>query len=247
VTQPESTRTALVTGAAGGIGSAIVTKLAADGLRVVAADLSAERLETLAAAVPGIETVVADVSTAEGVESAIAAAGPTIDVVCNSAGVSDGGGSIEELDDTIWERVLRINLTSIYLMCNRVTPRMIEQHYGVIINVSSVAGLRGGRAGAAYTATKWAVVGMTQNIAASIGPEGIRAHALCPSRIEGAVAMTQGVRRTERGKFRAERDHGRPAPGKPMDVAETASFLINDVSHHLNGLAIPIDAGWIAF
>lgn len=246
MTQPQA-RTALVTGAAGGIGGAIVAKLAADGIRVVAADLSAERLQTLSATVAGITTVVADVSTPEGVEIAIAAAGPTIDIVCNSAGVSDGGGSIEELDDAIWERVLRINLTSIYLMCNRVTPGMIERGSGVILNVASVAGLRGGRAGAAYTATKWAVVGMSQNIAASIGMEGIRCHALCPSRIEGAVAMTQGVRRTERGKFRAERDAGRPPAGQPSDVAEVASFLVSDAAHHLNGLAMPIDGGWLAF
>jgi NAD(P)-dependent dehydrogenase (short-subunit alcohol dehydrogenase family) len=240
-------RTALVTGAAGGIGSAIAGRLAADGIHVVAADLSAERLEALAADVPGIDVVVADVSTPEGVEAAVGKAGPGLGIVCNSAGVSDGGASIEELDDAIWERVLRINLTSVYLMCNRVTPGMVERKGGVIINISSVAGLRGGRAGAAYTATKWAVVGMSQNIASSLGPEGVRCHALCPSRIEGAVAMTQGVRRTERGRFRAERDAGRPPAGKPGDVAGVASFLISDAARHLNGLAMPIDAGWLAF
>jgi NAD(P)-dependent dehydrogenase (short-subunit alcohol dehydrogenase family) len=247
VTPAAAARTALVTGAAGGIGGAIAARLTAEGARVIAADLSADRLESLAAAIPGIETIVADVSTPEGVETTVAKAGPSIDIVCNSAGVSDGGASIEELDDATWERVLRINLTSIYLMCNRVTPGMIERKSGVILNVASVAGLRGGRAGAAYTATKWAVVGMSQNIAASVGPEGVRCHALCPSRIEGAVAMTQGVRRTERGRFRAERDAGRPPAGKPDDVATVAAFLASDAAHHLNGLAVPIDGGWLAF
>jgi len=236
-----------VTGAAGSIGGSIVTQLAADGLRVVAVDLSAERLEALADNVPGLLTVVADVSTAEGVAAAVDAAGSDLDVVCNSAGVSDGGASIEELDDDVWERVLRVNLSSVYLMCNRVTPALLARGHGVIINVASVAGLRGGRAGAAYTATKWAVVGMSQNIASSLGPDGVRCHALCPSRITGAVAMTQGVRRTERGRFRAERDAGRPPAGRPEDVAEVAAFLVDERAHHLNGLAVPIDGGWLAF
>lgn len=239
-------RTALVTGAAGGIGGAIARRFHADGYRVIAADLSAERLTSLAESVPGIETVVADLSTIEGVESAVAVAGD-VDVLCNSAGVSDGGASIEELGDEVWERTIRINLSSVYLACNRVTPGMLERGHGVIVNISSVAGLRGGRAGAAYTATKWGIVGLSQNIAASLGPDGVRCHAICPSRIEGAVAMTAGVTRTPRGKFRAERDHGRPAPGKPGDVAEVASFLVSDAAHHLNGLAIPADGGWLAF
>jgi NAD(P)-dependent dehydrogenase (short-subunit alcohol dehydrogenase family) len=240
-------RIALVTGAAGNMGSAIVAKFASEKIHVVATDLSAERLDDLARAVPDVETVTADVSTAQGVAAAIAQAGPRIDILVNIAGISDGGASVEELDDAKWERVLRINLTSTYMLCNRVTPGMIEREYGVILNMASVAGLRGGRSGAAYTSTKWAIVGLSQNIAASIGSEGVRCHAICPSRIVGAVAMSRGVERTARGRFRADRDAGRPAPGKPEDIAELASFLISDAAHHLNGLAIPADGGWLAY
>ncbi len=240
-------RTALVTGGAGAIGSAIATAWHADGWRVIAADLSEERLAALAAKLPGLATVVADVSTAEGVERAIAAGGGEISVVCNAHGVSDGGASVEELSDELWFRVIQINLNSIYLMCNRIVPAMISRGEGVIINISSVAGLRGGRAGAAYTASKWAVVGLTQNIAASVGAEGVRCHAICPSRIEGAIALGRGVTRTPKGVFRAERDTGRPGPGKPADVAALACFLASDAARHLNGLAVPADGGWLAF
>lgn len=240
-------RVALVTGGAGAIGSAITGALHTDGFRVIAADLSEERLAALASTLPGLETVVADLSSAKGVERALAATGGAVDVLCNTAGVSDGGASIEELDDAVWERVMRINLDSIYLMCNRVVPGMIERGGGVIVNLASVAGLRGGRAGAAYTASKWAIVGLSQNIAASCGPQGIRCHAICPSRIEGAVAMGIGVTRTAKGRIRAERDSGRPVSGKPADVANLASFLVSDRASHLNGLAIPADAGWLAF
>lgn len=240
-------RTALVAGGAGSIGRAIAVRLAADGVRVFAADLSAERLGEVSAATAGIETLAADLSSPAGVESVLAAVDGPIDIMCNSVGVSDGGASVEELTDELWERVLRINLTSTYLLCNRVVPRMISSGGGVIINVASVAGLRGGRAGAAYTASKWATVGLTENIAASVNGEGVRAHAICPSRIQGAVAMGHGVVRTAKGAFRAERDTGRPPAGRPEDVAELAVFLASDAAVHLNGCAIPLDAGWLAF
>jgi NAD(P)-dependent dehydrogenase (short-subunit alcohol dehydrogenase family) len=244
---PSNGRTALVTGAAGGIGSAIAAQLYEDGYFVIAADLSEERLRALALKLPGITTIVADISDANGVDAVMATAGDAIDVLCNAAGVSDGGASVEELTDEIWDRVLRINLTSIYLMCNRVVSQMVTRGGGVVINLSSAAGLRGGRSGAAYTASKWAIVGMSQNIAASAGVDGVRCHAICPSRIEGAIDMSKGVTRTPKGIFRAERDAGRPPSGKPSDVSSLVSFLVSDRATHLNGMALPVDGGWLAF
>jgi NAD(P)-dependent dehydrogenase (short-subunit alcohol dehydrogenase family) len=240
-------RTAIVSGAGGSIGSEVATRLYHDGYFVIAADLSEERLAALAASLPGIKTIVTDISTPAGVDEVVAASGGIIDVLCNCAGVSDGGAAIEELNDEIWDRVMRINLTSIYLMCNRVVKEMVKRGGGVIINLASVAGLRGGRAGAAYTSSKWAIVGMTQNIAASSNVDGIRCHAICPSRIEGTIAMATGVTRTPKGIFRAERDAGRPPSGKASDVSSLVSFLVSDEASHLNGLAVPLDGGWIAF
>ncbi|HEX3955815.1 MAG TPA: SDR family NAD(P)-dependent oxidoreductase [Trebonia sp.] len=246
-TAPEHLPTALVTGAAGGIGSAIAARLAADGYRVVAADLSAERLAALADSVANVVPVPGDVSTVNGIERAVAAAGGSISVLCNAAGVADGGASVEELTDDLWHRVIQVNLTAIYLACNRVVPLMIGHGGGVIINISSVAGLRGGRAGAAYTSSKWAVVGLSQNIAASVGIDGVRCHAICPSRITGKITLSQGLTRTPKGIFRAGRDAGRPKPGHPDDVAGLTSFLVSDTASHLNGLAVPLDGGWLAF
>jgi len=247
MTEQEQVPTAIVTGAGGGIGSAIARQFAADGFQVVAVDLSAERVDALAASTSGIKAVSADVSTPDGVETALSAAESRVFAVCNSAGVGDGGASVEELNDELWNRVIRINLSAIYLMTNRAVPLMIEAGGGVIVNISSVAGLRGGRAGAAYTASKWGVVGLSQNVASSVGGEGVRCHAICPSRITGKVALSQGVTRTPKGIFRAERDTGRPGPGTPSNVADLASFLVSEKATHLNGLAIPADAGWLAF
>ena len=239
-------RTALVVGAAGSIGGAIAERLHDDGFRVVGADVSEDGLRELGGRFD-LVPVVADIRTIAGVDSAVEAAGPRIDVLCTSMGVSDGGGSVEEIDDELWSRVLDVNLQSVFRLCRAVVPLMQAREAGVIINVASVAGLRGGRAGAAYTATKWAVVGLSQNIASTLGPEGIRCHAVCPSLIEGAKRMGAGVQRSPRAELRRNRDSQRPPAGLPSDVASVTSFLVSDAASHLNGLALPLDGGLLAY
>jgi NAD(P)-dependent dehydrogenase (short-subunit alcohol dehydrogenase family) len=122
---------------------------------------------------------------------------------------------------------------------------MVDRGDGTIINLASVAGLRGGRAGIAYTASKWALVGLTQNIASTLGPEGIRAFAICPSNITGAVSLTDGGV-SEVGRERVRRDSKKPPPGNPDDVAGLVSFLLTAQARHLNGIAIPLDGGLLA-
>ena len=170
-------------------------------------------------------TCIADVSRPEGADEALAAAGGRVDVLLNVAGMGDGLRAIDETDDALWEKVISVNQTSVFLLTRRVIPHMKRQGAGVVINLSSVAGLRGGRAGIAYTASKWALVGMTQNIAATLGPVGIRCHAICPSAISGAVTLGDG-QFSEQGRLRSARDSGRPAAGLPSDVAELGMFLI---------------------
>src|SRR3954452_9052744 len=238
----EAPRRALVTGAAGAIGAAVCGRLVADGYAVVAADLSAERLDALAVLLDGLATVVGDVASAAGADAIVEAAGH-VDVLCNNVGVSDGGAAVDELSDEDFARVININLISAFALTRRVVPLMIGRGHGVIINMASVAGLRGGRTGVAYTASKWGLIGLTQNVAASLGPDGIRAHAVCPGNITGAVTLgdvpaTPGALRS-RG-----RDVGRPEDVWPHDVAALVAFLASDATIHLNGVAIPVDNGW---
>lgn len=242
----QAPRTALVVGAAGSIGGAIAERLFRDGYRIVGVDVSEDGLRELSGRIE-CDRVVADVRTGIGVDSAIAAAGSRVDVLCTTMGVSDGGGSVEEIDDELWARVLDVNLQSVFRLCRGVVPIMQAQGAGVIINIASVAGLRGGRAGAAYTATKWAVVGLSQNIASTLGPEGIRCHAVCPSLIEGAKRMATGVQRSPRADLRRNRDSQRPPAGRPEDVASVTAFLVSDAAAHLNGLALPLDGGLLAY
>jgi NAD(P)-dependent dehydrogenase (short-subunit alcohol dehydrogenase family) len=243
-------RVALVTGAGGAIGGASARKLHEDGFHLLAVDLSAERLATLEAELDNVTTMVLNVTDATAVASAVSAAaqigGGHIEVLCTATGISDGGAALDEIEDQMWRDVLEANLYSAYLMCSRVLPYMIGSGGGTICNIASVAGLRGGRSGVAYTASKWAVVGLSQNIASHLGPEGIRSHAICPSRIEGVFTLGN-VKSTARGIKNRSRDTARPAFGKPEDVAAVISFLASDAARHLNGLALPVDGGWLAF
>jgi NAD(P)-dependent dehydrogenase (short-subunit alcohol dehydrogenase family) len=240
-------KTAIVTGAAGNIGSAFVDRLDAAGARVIAVDISGERLDQLAAGRDLITTVVADVGLRDGADRAVAACEGSADILCNIAGIGDGLFGADEMSDDLWDRVIEVNLTGTFRLTRRVLPLMLARGGGTVINLSSVAGLRGGRAGIGYTASKWAMIGMTQNIAANLGPEGIRCFAICPGGIQGAVTAA-GIQYSELGRQRAQaRMSPASAPrGEASDVAALGMFLLSEQSHHLNGVAIPLDAGVLA-
>lgn len=239
-------KTALISGAGGAIGSAIARRLHALGARVVAVDVEDGGLQKLRHLLPGVLTVVADVSTASGADLAVATADKTVDILSNNAGIHDGGAAIDELTDERWERVIAVNLTAAFLLAHRVVEPMLKAQSGVIVNMSSVAGLRGGRTGVAYTASKWALVGMTQNIAATLGSEGIRAYAICPGVVSAETALAR-VPSTPRSIKSRGRDTGQPPPTTPEDVANVVAFLVSEQSRHLNGIAVPIDSGWLAY
>lgn len=236
----------MVTGAAGAIGGAIARRFHSEGANVIAVDIALDRLAQLAESMPGLRTVAADVSTPEGADAAVSGADERIDILSNNVGMSDGGATLDEIDDAEWSSVISVNLTSALLVSRRVIGGMLRGGGGVILNMSSVAGLRGGRTGIAYTSSKWALVGMTQNIASSLGPEGIRAFVLCPAIVLGAVTLGN-VAPTARALKNRGRDARQPGPSTPDDVANVAAFLASDEARHMNGIAVPIDNGWLAF
>jgi NAD(P)-dependent dehydrogenase (short-subunit alcohol dehydrogenase family) len=238
--------TVILTGAAGGIGRAVAPLLREAGADVVAADLSAAGLEELAGEIPGIRTVVADVGTGEGASACVAAADGRVGALINNAGVSDGLAAVDELDDATWEHVLRVNLTSAYLLTSRVIGGMLEAGHGSIVNVASIAGIRGGRGGAAYTASKYGLVGLTQNVAATHGGEGIRCNAVCPGSTTGTVSL-RSVPLTSRAEQRRTRDRDRPEAAPPETVASVIVWLLSGEARRLNGAIIPIDDGWTAY
>ena len=238
-------KTVVVTGAAKGIGLAMVEGFVARGYSVVAADIDAPSLQSLKNRLPEVVTIEADVSLPEGADSVMTAAQGRVDVLCNNAGISDGSLLLEETSEKDWDDCLRINLTSVFLLCRRAIPHMVRNGGGVIINTSSVAGLRGGKGGSAYASSKFGMIGLTQNIAASYGPQGIRCNAICPGPVETSLKTL--APRSAAGSARLRNSPGRPERARPEETAAVALWLADDESCLINGAAIPVESGWLAY
>jgi meso-butanediol dehydrogenase/(S,S)-butanediol dehydrogenase/diacetyl reductase len=237
--------TAIVTGAASGIGAATVRRFTEDGAVVVGFDVQ-EPVEP-SAAVHGAWSV--DVRDAAAIEAAVAAAveavGPP-DVLVNAAGVS-GFGGVVDLDEAEWDRVLDINLKGTYLVSRHVLPHLLAKGKGSVINLASVDGLEGMNAQAAYNASKGGVVVLTKNMAIDYGPQGVRVNCLCPGLIR--TPLTEVLFEEEamagiKDTFVGHHPLGRP--GRPEEVAAVAAFLAGDDASFVNGHALTVDGGYTA-
>ena len=237
-------RTVLVTGAARGLGRCIVDRFAAKGYAVVALDADGDSLSQLDG-VAGVTPVLGDITSPADIDRAVTVAGGPITTLVNNAGILDGLTPLDELSDELWQRVLAVNLTGTMNACRRLVPDMITAGGGLILNVASIGGLRGGRAGAAYTASKWAVVGLTQNIATTYAGAGIRCNAICPGSMATSIGI--GVEFSERGLAAVAVDTSAPAPADPDRVAAVVALIADDSASFINGAVIPVDGGWIAY
>jgi NAD(P)-dependent dehydrogenase (short-subunit alcohol dehydrogenase family) len=177
---------AIVTGAGSGIGRACATALGKRGFAVAAVDLDEKSARETAAQIPGAKAYPADVSVAAQVNAAVGAAmadfGP-IEVLVNNAGILDGYFNAEEMDETVWRKVIDIDLTGVFLVSKRVLREMLPRGRGRIINMASVAGLNGTGGGVAYVAAKHGVVGLTRQMAVAYGARGITVNCVCPGPI----------------------------------------------------------------
>lgn len=237
-------KTVVVTGAANGLGRAIVEQLVINRSRIFAVDKDRAGLATLEPGA-GITTVFADLAHPGGATTAFAAVEGGADVLINNAGILDNLCLIDETTDDRWDDVVAVNLSTPFRLCRLFIAGMLERGHGSIVNVASVAGLRGGHGGAAYTASKWGLIGLTQNIAASMAHRGIRANALCPGGMDTDIGSPGPL--SEAGRAFLGRDSGSPVPASATVVAEIAVFLASDVSSRINGAAIPVDGAAISF
>jgi NAD(P)-dependent dehydrogenase (short-subunit alcohol dehydrogenase family) len=246
---------AVITGAGSGIGLAIATRFATEGAAIVAGDWNRARLDQAVAhiqesggTIVGAAGNIADMGTAENlVELAVASHG-RIDVLVNNAGVMDYMQGVGEVSDEIWRRVLAINLDGPLFTMRRAVGHMLRQGGGSIVNIASVAGIEGGAAGAAYTASKHGLVGLTRNTAWMYAKLGIRCNAICPGGTRTNIAETMPQERLDMaGATRAGAYASLiPATLEPEDIAAVALFLASDESRNINGAIIPADAGWTA-
>lgn len=249
-----SGKVAVVTGAASGMGRAIAELYAAEGAKVAVSDL---RVEAAQAVVDGITAkggaafaIAANVAKEEDVQSLIDTTVEkygTVDILVNNAGIMDNFVPAGDLTDELWDRVFAINTTGPMRTIRKVIPIYLEKQSGVIVNIASAGGLMGSRAGAAYTAAKHAVVGLTKNVGFQYAPKGIRCNAIAP----GGVNTNISTSITSPNPFGMERAMAginlNPRAGEPEEIAKVALFLASNDASFVNGTVVTADAGWTAY
>ncbi|TGE34956.1 SDR family oxidoreductase [Desulfosporosinus fructosivorans] len=247
-------KVAIVTGAASGMGKSIAILYAQEGAKVVVSDIN---LEGAKATVAEIEVnggsamaVLTNVTKEEDIQNLIDTTVKTygtVDILVNNAGIMDNMAAAADVTDELWDRVFAVNTTSVMRATRKVLSIFLTKGAGVIINIASVGGLRGSIAGAAYTASKHAVVGFTKNTGFQYAKEGIRCNAIAPGPIKTNINATMG-NVNQRGAAICRTGMSLiPRLGEPEEIAGAALFLASDDSRFVNGTVLTVDGGWTAY
>ena len=226
---------AIVTGAASGIGKAAVDLFRAEGAIVVGADLAeGADVRCDAGSEAEVQALIENVAAEHG----------GLDIFFANAGISGGFASITEQTADDWAEILRINLIGPFLAIKYAAPHMRTRGGGSIICTASVAGLRSGAGGAAYSASKAGVINLVQTAAQQLAGTNVRVNAICPGLIE--TGMTKPIYELARER-RQEKRIGELTPlhrgGEPSEIAQAALFLASDAASYVNGQALVVDGG----
>jgi NAD(P)-dependent dehydrogenase (short-subunit alcohol dehydrogenase family) len=247
-------RVAVITGAGSGIGQAMARLFAREGAHILAADVNESAAQETARMITEgggtCRTFAVDVSRPEQVRAMIDAAMAAfgrIDILCNNAGIGSTT-DVVECEPEEWDRVLTVNVKSVYLGCKYAIPHMLEQGGGVIVNTASVAGMVGLPKRASYSASKGAVIALTRQVAVEYVEQGIRVNCLCPGTVDspwvGRLLQQAGDPVAARQALVARQPLGRL--GTPDEIAAAALYLVSDDAAFITGTGLVIDGGLTA-
>jgi NAD(P)-dependent dehydrogenase (short-subunit alcohol dehydrogenase family) len=240
---PLGSKTALVTGAARGIGYAIAARLAADGARVAVLDLDAAAAKEAAARIGGrAVALAADVTVAAEVNAAVRQAVEAfgrLDLLVNNAGITGRSFPIWELSDEDWQRVIDVDLTSVFFCCRAAIRVMLEQGSGRIVNIASIAGKEGNPTLVPYSAAKAGVIGLTKALAKEVCTRGILVHAVAPAVI--GTELLQQMEQSTVDLLVSKIPMGRV--GRPEEVAALVAWLASDECSFTTGAVHDLSGG----
>lgn len=249
-------RVSVITGAGSGIGHAIAVGFAKEGSLVLATDIDNKRLQDLEHEIHRlggtIRTVIADMASEKDIQLMIELAVETygtVDILVNNAGIMDDFSPVEDVSNHMWEKVIKVNLDGPFKAMRMVMPIFLAKGNGVIINIASVGGLTAGKAGAAYTTSKYALIGLTKNTGYLYSKSGIRCNAIAPGAVTTNIAEKIDFSKvTSLVNDRIMKGMElNPRYGEPAEIASAAIFLASDDASFVNGSVITVDGGWTAY
>lgn len=246
-------KVAVITGAGSGVGRSMANVFAEQGCTVTVVDVVASRVDEVVGEISRsghrgmgmVRDLSIDSEPEKMIDEVVKKEG-RIDILCNNAGIMDAVKPVVETSDELWNRVLNVNLNAPFRASRRVIPTMIEHGGGAILNTASVAGLLGGRAGAAYTVSKHGLIGLTRSIAVSYAEKGIRCNAMVLGAVKTAIGL--GGDPSPLGFEKMNKSLATmPRMAEPMEIAKLALFLASDESSFVNGSCVTIDGGWTVY
>ena len=236
-------KTALITGAARGIGKSIALKFAQEGANIAFTDLEVnpeteQEIAALGVKAKSYASNAADFAQTEQVVAQVKEEFGSIDILVNNAGITKDGLMLR-MTEQQWDAVIAVNLKSAFNFIHACVPIMMRQRGGSIINMASVVGVHGNAGQANYAASKAGLIALAKSIAQEMGPKGIRANAIAPGFIETAMtaSLPDNVREEWKKKIPLRRG------GQVEDIANTALYLASDLSSYVSGQVIQVDGG----
>ena len=248
-------KVAIVTGASSGMGRDIAFHYAKEGATVLAVARRIERLNQLVEETKDFEGKVfafsADLSDKNSIEAMIDEAinkFGRLDILVNNAGIMDDMAAVGDASEDMYDKVMNLNVKSMFLAMSKAVKYFESIGSGVIVNIASIGGLKGGIAGAVYTASKHAVVGLTKNTGYMYAKKNIRCNAICPGAVSTEIGTSEFMKtiNMDWAKVAGMSQALNPRMGEPSEIAKVAVFLASDDASFVNGQCLAVDGGWTA-